>query len=133
MKTRSLENLSSFCVGKESSVNEAFKLRLFIPVGKNRNGEDVVFGPGIHRLLHEVKDCGTIVKASESMKMAYSKCWKIIRNTEDALGIKLLNRNVGRGNGSSITPEGEDILSRYDAFLDEVTSAASVSYKKYFE
>ena len=78
------------------------------------------------------KNNGTIVKASENMKMAYSKCWKIIRNTESGLGFKLLERHAGRGNGSTLTPEGEDYLARYDRFVEEVTLLADERYRDHF-
>ena len=117
----------------EHSTNAVYyKLRLVIFIGTDGKGSNVYFGPGTQRLLHEIKNNGTIAKASENMKMAYSKCWKIIRNTENCLGFKLLERHTGRGNGSTLTPEGEDYLARYDRFVEEVTMLAEERFRYYF-
>ena len=68
------------------------------------------------------------------MGMAYSKAWKLIRGLEEEWGFSLLIRQTGgsKGGGSSLTEDAEELLSRYEAMLSEVTQAAEGAFKKYF-
>ena len=61
------------------------------------------FGPGPMRLLEGVKKTGSLQKAAAEM-----------------------------GGGSSLTEDAEELLSRYEAMLSEVTQAAEGAFKKYF-
>ena len=49
------------------------------------------FGRGIANLCLGVREKGSLNAAAKSMKMAYSKAWRIIKETEAALGIQLLD------------------------------------------
>lgn len=105
-----------------------YKLRLFI------KGEDEgnAFGPGIADLMRGVDRYGSLLKAAESMHMAYSKAWKIIHRVEENLGFQLIFRQVGRGCGSTITAEGREFLEAYDNFINEISSATQESFEKNF-
>ena len=72
-----------------------------------------LFGRGIADLCLGVRESGSLNAAAKSMGMAYSKAWRIIKETEAALGFQLLNRNGAHG--STLTDEGNKIL---DAYLD---------------
>ena len=59
--------------------------------------------------------------AAKGMKMAYSKAWRIIKETEAALGMQLLDRDGAHG--STLTEEGNKLLDTYleiDAKLQKV-------------
>lgn len=78
------------------------------------------FGRGIANLCQGVREQGSLNAAAKSMKMAYSKAWRIVKDTESALGIQLLDRDGAHG--SSLTPEGAKLLDTYlelDAELQE--------------
>ena len=80
------------------------------------------FGPGMATLLSLVRERHSLRAAAAEMGMAYSKAWRILRDSEQALGFPLLESTTGgrHGGGASLTPEGEAILAayqRYDAQL----------------
>ena len=69
------------------------------------------FGEGPCRLLGLVEELGSLRSAAASMGMAYSKAWRIMKDTESALGTTLLNRDGAHG--STLTEEGNLILDTY--------------------
>ena len=96
-----------------------FRVRVFM--------EEPDFGKGVAQLL-------SLSAAYKSMGMAASKAWKILKRAEADLGVKLVERRSGgkQGGGSNLTPEGEDILKRYEKFHKEVAEAAKESFLKNF-
>lgn len=97
-------------------------------------GDQKLFGPGIARLLHGVRQSGSIRQTAAQMGMSYSKAWNILRNCERDLGIPLLDRHVGgaNGGGACLTAAGTDMLTRYDAFEQEARGALSALLHKHF-
>ncbi len=85
------------------------------------------FGPGIATLCHGIQDLGSLNAAAKSIHMAYSKAWRIVRDTESALGFKLLKRDGARG--SSLTPEGEKILQVFDTLTSELETQSESLYQ----
>lgn len=96
--------------------------------------KDECFGPGIAQLLGLIADTGSIRKACLRMGMAYSKAWKIIRDAESDLGLKLLQTTTGgsHGGSSKLTQEGEDFLKNYTAFCKDCDDLISAAFKKHF-
>ena len=86
--------------------------------------EDKAFGPGIAQLLHRVEELHSLRSAANSMEMAYSKAWTIIKNSEKALGYPLLTSTTGgkNGGGAVLTEEGSSLLKKYDEFCAEMQS-----------
>ena len=84
-------------------------IRLAI-VNPNSNGHSE-FGRGIASLCQGVRELGSLNAAAKSMGMAYSKAWRIIKETEEELGVELLSRDGAHG--SSLTSEGEMLLDGY--------------------
>ena len=84
--------------------------------------EDKAFGPGIAQLLHRVEELHSLRSAANSMEMAYSKAWTIIKNSEKALGYPLLQSTTGgkNGGGAVLTEEGAALLRKYDEFCAEM-------------
>lgn len=80
------------------------------------------FGPGIAQLLHRVERLHSLRAAALEMEMAYSKAWTIIKNSENALGFKLLDSTTGgkHGGGAALTQEGAALLAAYDRFCTEM-------------
>ena len=58
----------------------------------------------------------------------------VLNRAEADLGVKLVERKSGgkQGGGSHLTPEGEDILNRYENFQKEVAEAVKRSFIKNF-
>ena len=70
-------------------------------------GDTKAFGPGIAMLLRHVDALHSLRKAAAEMGMAYSKAWRITKESEAALGFALLDSSTGgkHGGGAHLTPE----------------------------
>ncbi len=71
------------------------------------------FGRGVADLCLGVREYGSLNAAAKNMGMAYSKAWRIIKDTEAALDIQLLNRDGAHG--SELTETGGRLLDAYIA------------------
>ena len=96
--------------------------------------DEKAFGPGIATLLRTVEQTGSLQKAAESMGMAYSKAWKMIKSIEQLWGYPLTFRDIGgkNGGGSVLTPGGKLLLERYELFEAEVSENCSELFNKYY-
>ena len=92
------------------------------------------FGEGPARLLHAIEKHGSLRTAALSMDMAYTKALKIIKNAENALGFPLTTRTTGgkTGGGSQLTPEGKELLIRYEKYRDACIQANQRLYLEFF-
>ncbi len=77
-----------------------------------------LFGPGPRELLERVESLGSLRAAAISMGMAYTKAFRMIKTAEESLGCSLTQKKIGGagGGGSTLTPEGRELLRRYRAF-----------------
>ncbi len=84
------------------------------------------FGPGIAELLRRVDATHSLRAASLGMGMAYSKAWRIMKETEAQLGFRLLHSTTGghNGGGAELTAEGRAMLEKYEVFLRALQSEA---------
>jgi molybdate transport system regulatory protein len=98
------------------------------------DGDGKTFGPGPARLLRGVRQTGSLRKAAAELGMSYNKAWWNIRTMEERLGFALLVRSTGgaTGGGSTLTPEAEDLLARFDAFEREATDALQALFVRHF-
>ena len=83
-----------------------------------------VFGRGIASLCIGVRDTGSLNAAAKSMGMAYSKAWRIIKDTEAALDVQLLYRDGAHG--SRLTEDCEQI----QAIEEQLQAQAEDSFEK---
>lgn len=69
--------------------------------------ENKAFGPGMSALLRGVETTGSLQGAAQAMNMAYSKAWKMLKESEKAWGFMLTERETGGrdGGGSTLTPQ----------------------------
>ena len=81
-----------------------------------------VFGRGVADLCLGVRTHGSLNAAAKHMGMAYSKAWRIIKDTEEALDVQLLNRDGAHG--SELTEEGSRILDTYIAINNRLQAEA---------
>jgi molybdate transport system regulatory protein len=93
------------------------------------------FGPGVSKIMELVKETGRLSEAYKIMGLSSSKGWKIIKKAEEDLGFPLFVSVVGgKGGGKSeLSPEGADLLDRYQAFVCELNTKAEKLFNKYFE
>lgn len=92
------------------------------------------FGEGPCHLLRCVEKNGSIRAAAMEMEMAYSKACKILKQAETTLGYPLTIRSTGGkdGGGTSLTPEGKQLLQQYEAYRDACIEANQVLFRQYF-
>lgn len=82
-----------------------------------------VFGPGVMALCRGVQETGSLNAAAKSMGMAYSKAWRVLKETEAALGVQLLVRDGAHG--STLTADCLTLLDAYDQVKSTVIDTAS--------
>ena len=80
------------------------------------------FGPGVAKLCLGVRDHGSLNASAKALRLAYSKAWRIIKDTEAALDVQLLNRDGAHG--SELTEEGGRILDTYIAINNRLQAEA---------
>ncbi len=89
------------------------------------------FGRGIANLCIGVRELGSLNAAAKEMKMAYSKAWRIVKDTEAALGMQLLDRDGAHG--STLTDEGNKLLDTYIAMDEALQKAAEKEFAQRFK
>ena len=73
--------------------------------------------------------------AAGEMDLAYSKAWRMVKNSEAALGYKLLISQTGgkNGGGASLSPEAKDMLRRYEEFVAAGEQGLDALFGKIFQ
>ncbi len=87
------------------------------------------FGRGIAELCQGVRNTGSLNAAAKNMGMAYSKAWRIIKETEAALDIPLLIRDGAHG--SELTKECIQLLDAYLAIQEKLSEEALELFKEF--
>lgn len=92
-----------------------------------------LFGEGPYQLLSGVQELGSLRASAQRMGMAYSKAFHMIKNVEAALHMSLTQRTIGGrgGGGSTLTPEGQELLTRYEAYRAACSQAVNALYEQY--
>ena len=90
-----------------------------------------LFGPGVASLCEGVREFGSLNAAAKDMKMAYSKAWRIVKETEASLGMQLLNRDGAHG--STLTEDGDKLLDAYLAIEKRLKKVANDEFAKRFK
>lgn len=96
--------------------------------------KEIAFGKGVAQLLRLTEAFGSLSAAYKAMGMSSSKAWKILHRAEADLGYALVTSSSGGrdGGGSRLTPEGRELLARYEAFEQEVQRQAAAAFSRYF-
>ena len=90
-----------------------------------------LFGRGIASLCLGVRETGSLNAAAKGMGMAYSKAWRIIKDTEAALDLQLLNRDGAHGSG--LTAAGNKLLDTYLAIEEKLQKEAEELFEAAFK
>ena len=90
-----------------------------------------LFGRGIASLCLGVRETGSLNAAAKGMGMAYSKAWRIIKDTEAALDLQLLNRDGAHG--SDLTEAGNKLLDTYLAIEEKLQKEAEELFEAAFQ
>jgi len=97
--------------------------------------ENIFFGPGVVTLLEFTKELESLNAAAGKMNLSYSKANRMIKDAEEALGFKLLDRKIGgaNGGGSTLTLECIGFLEQYFVFEKEINTFSKEIFEKYFK
>ena len=92
------------------------------------------FGKGVYELMKKAQNFGSLSGAYKDMKMSNSKAWKILKRAEEDLDMPLVERiSGGKDGGSKLTQEGEELLDKYEKFIQEMNEYAKIRFKEIFE
>jgi len=74
------------------------------------------------RLLRAVEQTGSISKAADLMEVPYRRAWEKIHESEERLGFKLVETQVGGvgGGGARLTTACTDLIQQYDTIVQGV-------------
>lgn len=97
--------------------------------------EEKCFGPGIAQLLEQVDRLHSLRAAAQSMDMAYSKAWTIVRRCEEALGFPLLCSSTGgrHGGGAVLTQQARDMLDAYRRYCQRLEDLSQSIFREEFQ
>ena len=95
-------------MSKVNHVAPAIKLSFVNPQSESKS----VLGKGVVTLMRNIEEDHSLNKAAKRMNMAYSKAWRILKNTSEALGCELVESV--RPTGSCLTEEGRMLLELYE-------------------
>lgn len=93
------------------------------------------FGPGIAQLLRRVQELHSLRAAAQSMSMAYSKAWTMVKNCEAGLGCKLLAYTTGGpgGGGATLTQDAQQLLTAYERYSAALNAQAEELFAAHFQ
>src|SRR5271169_3332906 len=86
----------------------------------------VIFGAGRLRILNAIEEHGSILAAAQALGMSYRAVWGKIKATEERLGQSIVEKQTGgvHGGGSTLTPFGRSLISRFKQ-LEELTKSTA--------
>ncbi|MGI6217165.1 MAG: winged helix-turn-helix domain-containing protein [Coriobacteriales bacterium] len=90
--------------------------------------DDGALGKGVVTLLKGILEKGSLNQAAKSIGMAYSKAWRIVKETEAGFGFLLINRDGARG--STLTKEGKQLVEMYENLQKELEDYANTRFKE---
>ena len=88
------------------------------------NPGELFFGIGRAQLLFNIQSHGSIKKAALSMGMSYRAAWGKIQQSEQALGVKLVEQRGAKREGLRLTREGEELADLFQAWFIAVERCA---------
>lgn len=102
--------------------NSKLKLKLnykfWIETEKNLS----ILGEGKWLLLKAIKETGSLKAAVDKMGYAYRQTWDNLKNIEDKLGFKLIEKSRGgeKGGHTVLTKKGEMIVDFFDKLYNDI-------------
>ncbi len=86
------------------------------------------------RLLQHVRETGSLAQAAGRMRLSYRRAWGKIKELEHNLGVPLVASETGGvgGGHTRLTPEGEDLVARYEDFRSRMERALEREYAAAF-
>jgi molybdate transport system regulatory protein len=97
-------------------------------------GEDVVISAEGLDLLVAVEEVSSIVTAAKNLKISYRKAWGLLREVEDMIGFKLIEKHRGGAEGGKtlLTKEGTALVAAYRDLNGEIEVAMKDIARRFF-
>jgi len=94
----------------------------------------VVFSDWRAELLQAIEETGSLSSAAARMDVPYRTAWYKLKEIEGQLGMRLVTTHSGGsdGGGSSLTPEGQDILRRFQRIYRDVEELVRRRFEREF-
>ena len=95
---------------------------------------DGILGEGRLLLLKEIDITGSLKLAADNLKISYRKAWGNIKESEELLGFKLVEKQRGGkdGGNSQLSPEGRRLLEAYNELKEDFDQSIKKVTKKFF-
>lgn len=82
--------------------------------------DSTVFGMGRALLLQCIDEHGSLKGAAEALGMSYRAAWGKLKQTEQALGTRLVEKGNNCREGYRLTPAGREAMTCYLTWFAEV-------------
>ena len=81
-----------------------------------------VLGEGKWLLLKAIRETGSLKAAVEAMGYSYRQTWQKLKDIEERLGFKLIDKHRGgdKGGETMLTAKGEKIVQFFDKLYEEI-------------
>ena len=94
----------------------------------------VVFSDWRAELLRAIEETGSLSGAAARMDVPYRTAWYKLKEIEEQLGVQLVTTHSGgsAGGGSTLTPEGQDILRRFRRIYRDIEGIVRHRFEREF-
>lgn len=99
-----------------------------LSIVENGSRDEGTLGKGVYSLLQGIIEFGSLNKAAKNLGMAYSKAWRIVKETEAGFGMLLINRDGARG--STLTEDGKHLVEVYKILDEEATEFVNRRFRE---
>ena len=85
-------------------------------------------------ILEGIQRTGSLARAAEELHTPYRTAWQRLKESEEALGVKLVESQSGGadGGGSALTPAARDLLRRYREFSEGIEELVDRRFREIF-
>ncbi len=85
-------------------------------------------------LLMAVQETGSISAAADRMKIPYRRAWDKIHESEERLGVRLVETQTGGagGGGARLSPTGREYVERFQRFSQGLDDLVREHYARAF-
>jgi len=86
------------------------------------------------RLLEAIAETGSISGAAKHMNVQYRLAWRRLKEMENGLGVRLVERYVGGrgGGGARLTDVGRDYIARFNRFSEGIDAVIAEHFEMAF-
>ncbi|MBN1252301.1 MAG: LysR family transcriptional regulator [Bacteroidales bacterium] len=98
------------------------------------NEEKGIIDENIINLLKSIKKTGSLKSAADEIKISYRKAWGNIKDSENHLNFKLVEKQRGGKDGghSTLTQDAETLINAFNELNAEFNTAINKITKKFF-